>query len=73
VTRKGAVRNLVRTHSAKDLFLSVVRAYRDAVLGIPEMVWKRRVVRRNYRIGDREFSRMPARFSADVQEVSTNE
>jgi GT2 family glycosyltransferase len=73
VGRKGAVGNLVRTHSAKDLFLSVARAYRDAVPGIPEMVRKRRMLRRGYRMGDREFSRMLARFSADVREVSTNE
>ena len=70
---KGAVGKLREGHSARDLFRAVGRAYVDGLKGIPEMLRKRKEIRRVQTVNDREFSRVLSRFSASVREVGFRE
>jgi GT2 family glycosyltransferase len=66
---KGSVGKLSERYPARELFLSVARAYADGLKGIPEMLRKRKSLRAGQVVGDREFARMLRRFRADVREV----
>ena len=70
---KGATGKLGEGHSVREIFLSVFRAYRDALADAPGMLRERRRLRSVCTMPDREFRKMIARFSADIREVSFNE
>jgi len=70
---KGATGKLREGHSPREIFLSVFRAYRDALAKAPEMLRARRGLRSVCTMPDREFRKMIARFFAGIREVSFNE
>ena len=66
---KGSVGKLSERYPARELLLSVARAYADGLKGIPEMLRKRKSLRAGQVVEDRDFARMLRRFQAEVREV----
>ncbi len=64
---RGAAANFRRNVSWPLLFLTLARAYRDALRGLPAMWSKRRRIRARRRISDRDFYRLLLRFRVSAR------
>jgi GT2 family glycosyltransferase len=70
VTKKGLAGGVTRDSGAIDLFIAGFRAYFDAVLGLPEILKKRRAIMRARKITTPEFLRLLRRFRISARELA---
>lgn len=70
LSRKGAAGSFRREHSFVLLIKTSLRAYRDALRGLPRMLSKRRTVRRHRRISDLEFYRLIWRYRISARTLA---
>ena len=70
---KGASGAFVRENSAWKLPMILARAHLAALRGLPRMWRKRRDIRRNRRVSNREFRRWLKRFRLTARELALKE
>ena len=67
---KGAAARMVENESLSRLVLTVLKAYASALSGLPDMIGKRRAIRRNRKITGREFKRLIKRHGISCREIA---